>query len=62
MLIRPGDLLHADKHGAVVIPSEIADRVAAAARAVEKSERPMLSACQLDEPIDELDRLISPEY
>jgi len=26
------------------------------------SEKPMLAACKLANPIDELDRLISPEY
>jgi regulator of RNase E activity RraA len=62
MQVNPGDLIHADKHGAVVIPAEVAAEVAAAARQVELSEKPMLAACQLDNPVDELDRLISPEY
>jgi len=62
MLVRPGDLLHADQHGAVVIPHEIAKDVARAARGVELSEKPMLAACKLDDPIAELDRLIPKEY
>jgi regulator of RNase E activity RraA len=62
MLVRPGDLIHADKHGAVVIPSEIAREVAEAARRVELSEKPMLAACKSGNLIEELDRLISPEY
>jgi 4-hydroxy-4-methyl-2-oxoglutarate aldolase len=62
MSVLPGDLIHADKHGAVVIPHEVAHEVAAAARQIELSEKPMLEACRLENPIDELDRLISPEY
>jgi regulator of RNase E activity RraA len=62
MSVNPGDLLHADQHGAVVIPHEVAHAVAAAARRVETGEKPMLAACRLENPIDELDRLIPPEY
>jgi len=62
MEVSPGDLIHADKHGAVVIPHEIAREVAQAAHRVDLSEKPMLAACKLANPIDELDRLISPEY
>ncbi len=62
MDVLPGDLIHADKHGAVVIPHEIAREVAQAAHQVDLSEKPMLAACKLANPIDELDRLISPEY
>ncbi|MGD1103252.1 MAG: RraA family protein, partial [Terriglobia bacterium] len=62
MDVSPGDLIHADKHGAVVIPHEIAREVAQAAQRVDQSEKPMLAACKLADPIDELDRLISPEY
>lgn len=42
MIVRPGDLIHADRHGALVIPSELADRVQSAARAVEDYERPII--------------------
>jgi len=62
MEVSPGDLIHADQHGAVIIPHEIAREVAKAARRVTLSEKPMLAACKLANPIDELDRLISPEY
>lgn len=62
MRVNPGDLIHADRHGAVVIPREITTRVADAADRVTIDEKPMLAACLLDNPIDELDRLISPEY
>jgi 4-hydroxy-4-methyl-2-oxoglutarate aldolase len=36
--IEPGDLLHADENGVVLIPGEIADKVAAAAQAVLAEE------------------------
>lgn len=62
MRVRPGDLIHADRHGAVVIPLEIADRVADAAERVMTDEKPMLAACALENPIEELDRLVSREY
>lgn len=62
MLVYPGDLIHADRHGAVVIPREIAREAAAAARRVEQSERPMLAACGREDRIEALDRLIPPEY
>jgi 4-hydroxy-4-methyl-2-oxoglutarate aldolase len=62
MDVKPGELIHADKHGAVVIPHEIARQVAKACADVDLSEKPMLAACKLADPIDELDRLISPNY
>lgn len=62
MLVHPGDLIHADKHGAVLIPNDIAHAVADAARRVELAERPMLAACKLEDPIDDLDGLIPAEY
>lgn len=62
MLVQPGDLIHADLHGAVVIPHEIAGRVAQAARQVEASEKPILAACGTPEMIDVFDQLVSPDY
>lgn len=63
MLVRPGDLIHADQHGAVVIPIEIAAEVAAASRKVEAAEKPMLDLCRAPElDLDALDKLISPDY
>ncbi len=62
MLVRPGDLIHADKHGAVVIPHEIARQVAEAAHQVEQSEKPMLAACVAADMLDRLDALIPSEY
>jgi 4-hydroxy-4-methyl-2-oxoglutarate aldolase len=40
--VNPGDLIHADRHGALVIAKELAPRLAAAARAVEDYERPII--------------------
>ena len=63
MMVSPGDLIHADQHGAVVIPREIAREVAAAARKVDEAERPILDVCRAETlDLDALDRLISPEY
>jgi regulator of RNase E activity RraA len=45
MTVRPGDLLHADQHGAVVIPHEVARQVPAAAL-IAKRERVLISAAQ----------------
>jgi 4-hydroxy-4-methyl-2-oxoglutarate aldolase len=46
--IRPGDLLHADKHGVCIIPHEVASRLAAACAEVERVERPLLEICHSD--------------
>jgi 4-hydroxy-4-methyl-2-oxoglutarate aldolase len=62
MRVRPGDLIHADRHGAVVIPVEIAHRVPDAAEQIERGEKPILDACRLPGPIAALDRLVSPDY
>jgi regulator of RNase E activity RraA len=46
--IRPGDLLHADKHGVCVIPLEVAPKLAEACAQVELLEKPLLEMCRLD--------------
>lgn len=46
--IRPGDLIHADKHGVCIIPTEIAHKLADACREVERLERPLLEICRSD--------------
>lgn len=46
LTVHPGDLLHADQHGAIHIPHEIAPRVAEAAQAVEDRERVIINFCQ----------------
>jgi 4-hydroxy-4-methyl-2-oxoglutarate aldolase len=46
MTVRPGELIHADRHGALVIPPEYMPRLAAAAREVEQYEKPMIELCK----------------
>ncbi len=47
--IRPGDLIHADKHGVCIIPLEVADRVVEACQQIETLERPLLEECHRDD-------------
>ncbi len=44
--IKPGDLIHADKHGVCIIPNEVAERLADACEEVERLERPLLEHCR----------------
>ncbi len=44
--VRPGDLIHADKHGACLIPIEVAPRLLEACAEVERLERPLLEHCR----------------
>jgi regulator of RNase E activity RraA len=44
--IQPGDLIHADQHGAVVIPHDIAERIPQAAARIEADERRIIDACR----------------
>jgi regulator of RNase E activity RraA len=44
--VKPGDLVHADHHGAVVIPPEIAERLPDAVGRVEADERRIIQLCQ----------------
>lgn len=43
VVITPGDLIHADQHGAIVIPKEIAKDVAAAAHELDSAERILIN-------------------
>jgi 4-hydroxy-4-methyl-2-oxoglutarate aldolase len=57
--VQPGDLVHADRHGAIVIPHEIAREVPAAAAAVERGERTIIEHCQSPEfSVDRLKELM----
>jgi regulator of RNase E activity RraA len=47
--IRPGDLIHADKHGVCIIPPEVAPGLAAACARVEELERPLLEICRTED-------------
>ena len=44
--VKPGDLIHADQHGVVTIPPEIASRVPEAVAKVEADERKIIGVCQ----------------
>jgi regulator of RNase E activity RraA len=44
--VKPGDLVHADQHGVVTIPPEIAERVPEAVAKVEADEKQIIGLCQ----------------
>ena len=46
MRVLPGELVHADQHGAVVIPHEVADQVKAAAEQIARREAVIIAAAQ----------------
>ena len=46
MLVNSGDLVHADRHGAVVIPAGMADKVIAAAALIARREAVILNAAK----------------
>jgi len=46
MRVSDGDLIHADQHGAVVIPAEVATEVASAADLIARRERIVIDAAQ----------------
>ena len=47
--VRPGDLVHADKHGVCIIPLECASKLVDACAEVERMERPLLELCRSDD-------------
>jgi regulator of RNase E activity RraA len=46
LTIRPGDLIHADRHGAVVIATELFEKIAAGIDLVTRREAPILKAAR----------------
>ena len=44
--IKPGDLVHADQHGACTIPVDIADKIPKAVADIEADERKIITVCQ----------------
>lgn len=46
LTVKPGDLLHADKHGVVLIPNEIAPELAEACRKAAWAEEPVINGCR----------------
>ena len=55
MAVADGDLIHADQHGAVVVPWEVAEQVAEAAAQIARREAVIISAAQ--KPGFNIDRL-----
>jgi regulator of RNase E activity RraA len=55
MRVRDGDLIHADQHGAVVVPHEAAAGVKAAAQAIQRRERVIIEAAR--QPGFDIDKL-----
>jgi regulator of RNase E activity RraA len=59
MSVSPGDLIHADRHGALVIPLDVAPQLPDAARRVMKAEQVLIEASkQPDFGIAKLEQLI----
>ena len=44
--VKPGDLIHADQHGVVNIPADLAEKIPAAVAKVEADERKIIEVCQ----------------
>jgi regulator of RNase E activity RraA len=49
LTIRPGDLIHADKHGVMTVPHDIAALIPEAARRIEERERALINYCKSPE-------------
>jgi regulator of RNase E activity RraA len=49
LTVRPGDLIHADKHGALLVPHTIARDIPRAAAELEERERRIIDYCQSPE-------------
>lgn len=59
MTVRPGDLLHADRHGAVTIPVEVAAQVPAAAAEIARAEHVLIEAsCRAGFGMGDLERIL----
>ena len=48
LTIRDGDLVHADRHGAVVIPDDVVDKLAAAIHKMQETEQLILGPARQD--------------
>ncbi len=61
LVVNPGDLLHADQHGVINIPHELARDIVRAAGEVEAKERTIIDLCQSpDFSVDKLKALMFP--
>jgi regulator of RNase E activity RraA len=47
--VRPGDLLHGDRHGVLAVPAEIASAIPAAVRRLQRQEREIIDFCRSSE-------------
>ncbi|WP_420437905.1 RraA family protein [Candidatus Poriferisodalis sp.] len=62
MTVRPGDLIHADRHGAVVVPADVAVDIPGAAAKIAAAERILIDAARSpDFSIDRLTALLDPK-
>ncbi|MCY3949100.1 MAG: hypothetical protein OXF61_07825 [Acidimicrobiaceae bacterium] len=62
MSVQPGDLIHADRHGAVVVPVDVAADVSAAAAKIAAAERVLIDAARSEDfSIDRLTALLDPK-
>ena len=57
MTVEPGDLIHADQHGAVVIPLDVARAIPQAARDIAAKEKVLIEASQ--QPGFTIDKLLN---
>jgi 4-hydroxy-4-methyl-2-oxoglutarate aldolase len=58
LTVHPGDLIHADQHGVLMIPHQVARDIVAAAAEVERVERQIIDYCKTpDFDIEELKAL-----
>jgi regulator of RNase E activity RraA len=46
MQVRPGDLLHGDRHGAQTVPIEIAPKIPEVAKRMNGEERELIDLCR----------------
>ncbi len=46
MEVRPGDLLHGDRHGILTVPLEVAARIPAAAEGLKQAEQEVINFCR----------------
>ncbi len=68
MIVQPGDLIHADRHGAVIIPHDLAREISAGAEHIMRREKILLDAAKspgfsvdmLEEAMQEVAKLKAP--
>ena len=62
MAVSPGDIVHADRHGAVVVPPSAVSAIAATVKRLETAEAKLIEPSQ--EPgfnIEQLIKILDPE-